>query len=97
MLRSRKREASDSFTDDLEIPCRDSAVNVAEARHRLLWEAMADLDPALAQLVILRYVHNYSDAQMAKFLGSSRGAVAMRLFRARLRLKKLMRDLGEGQ
>jgi DNA-directed RNA polymerase specialized sigma24 family protein len=40
--------------------------------------------------LILRYEHDYSDAEIAKLLGTSRSAIAVRLFRARARLKKFM-------
>jgi RNA polymerase sigma-70 factor, ECF subfamily len=62
--------------------------------HQRLYEAIAELSSETAQIVILRYLHNYSDAHIAKILGTSRTAIAVRLFRARARLKKL---LGEAQ
>jgi RNA polymerase sigma-70 factor (ECF subfamily) len=57
-----------------------------------LTEAIAELPPGDAHVVILRYIHDYSDAEIARLLGVSRGSIAMRLFRSRLRLRKLMRD-----
>ena len=82
------------LTDDAErfeavAPAGES--NSAEELHRRLYEAIAELDPEAAQILILRYVHNYSDADIAKLLGKSRGVVAVRLFRSRARLKKLIR------
>ncbi len=35
-------------------------------------------------------LHNMSDAEIARLLGKSRGAIALKLFRSRARLKKLM-------
>jgi RNA polymerase sigma-70 factor (ECF subfamily) len=64
----------------------------AEEIHRRLYEAVAKLAPDSAHLLILRYAHNYSDAEIAKLLGLSRAAVAVRLFRSRSRLRKLMGD-----
>jgi DNA-directed RNA polymerase specialized sigma24 family protein len=37
-------------------------------------------------------MHNYSDAEIAKLLGKSRGVVAVTLYRSRARLKKLIRQ-----
>jgi DNA-directed RNA polymerase specialized sigma24 family protein len=37
-------------------------------------------------------MHNYSDAAIARMLGKSRGVVAVTLYRARARLKKLIRQ-----
>lgn len=53
-------------------------------------EALAQLSPQAVEILILRYEHNYSDAEIAKLLGTSRSAIAVRLFRARRRLKKAM-------
>jgi DNA-directed RNA polymerase specialized sigma24 family protein len=63
-----------------------------------LAEALGELHPEAAQILVLKYVHSYKDADIAKAIGTSRGAIAMRLLRSRSRLKKLMRDLsGEKQ
>jgi DNA-directed RNA polymerase specialized sigma24 family protein len=37
-------------------------------------------------------MHNYSDVEIAKMLGKSRGVVAVTLYRARARLKKIIRQ-----
>jgi RNA polymerase sigma-70 factor, ECF subfamily len=60
--------------------------------HRRLYEAIAQLSPEAAEILILRYVHNTSDAEIAKMLGVSRTVVAVRLFRTRARLKELIRN-----
>jgi len=53
-------------------------------------EALAQLNPRAVEIVVLRYVHDYRDAEIAKMLGTSRGAIAVTLFRARVRLKALL-------
>jgi DNA-directed RNA polymerase specialized sigma24 family protein len=58
-------------------------------------DTMAESDSAAVELLILRYVHNYSDFEIAKMFGKSRSAIAVRLFRARARLKKLLQRSGE--
>ena len=57
---------------------------------RRLAKAMTQLNSGAVEMLILRYEHNYSDAQIAKLLGKSRGAVAVALYRARARLKRLL-------
>jgi DNA-directed RNA polymerase specialized sigma24 family protein len=37
-------------------------------------------------------MHNYSDVEIAKMLGKSRGVVAVTLYRARAQLRKLIRQ-----
>lgn len=91
LIRSRKRQAVAGDAEHLEVPAGSDS-NSAEETHRRLAAAIAELDPEAAQMLILRYVHNYSDAEIAKLLGTSRGTIAMRLFRSRARLKRLMRD-----
>jgi RNA polymerase sigma-70 factor (ECF subfamily) len=63
-----------------------------EKIHRELHKAIAELNPAAAEMLILRYMHDYSDAEIAKMLGKSRGVVAVTLYRSRARLKKLIRQ-----
>ena len=63
-----------------------------EKLHRQLHKAIAELNPASAEIIILRYMHNHSDAEIAKMLGKSRGVIAVTLYRARARLKKLIRQ-----
>jgi len=48
-------------------------------------------------MLILRYEHDYTDAEIAGVLGTSRGVVAVTLFRARARLKKLLRASRESE
>jgi RNA polymerase sigma-70 factor (ECF subfamily) len=64
----------------------------SEEIHRRLYEAVAELKPAAAHILVLRYVHDYSDAEIAKLLGTSRGTIAVSLYRSRTRLKKLLRS-----
>ncbi len=89
ILRRRRREVLVQDAEKLPIPTLADAGNT-EFMLRRLWEAMAELKPEAAQIVILRYMHNMSDAEIARLLGKSRGAIALKLFRSRARLKKLM-------
>lgn len=95
VLRSRKRHAVAGDAERLEIPGDVSRSNLLEDTDSRLSEAIAQMEPEAAQLVILRYVHGQSDGDIAKMLGTSRGTIAMRLLRARARLKKLMQSLEE--
>lgn len=95
VIRSRKRLEFTSDVERLEIPSDRQRLNSSteDLRERVT-DAVAELSAGDAQVLILRYVHEYTDAEIAKFLGVSRGTIAMRLFRSRLRLKKLMRETG---
>jgi RNA polymerase sigma-70 factor, ECF subfamily len=55
-----------------------------------LREAIGQLKPEAAEILLLRYTHNHSDAEIARMMGVSRGTIALKLFRLRSRLKKLL-------
>jgi RNA polymerase sigma-70 factor (ECF subfamily) len=63
---------------------------------RTLHDAIAELHPRSAQILILRYVHDCDLTEIAKIVGTTRSTVAVSLFRARARLKKLIRASMEG-
>jgi|SRR6185295_6141654 len=88
--RRRPRRTDDPETVEVPAP---SDVGFDDAMHERLYEAIAQLNPEAAEVLILRYVHNTSDAKIAKMLGVSRTTVAVRLHRTRARLKKLIQNL----
>jgi RNA polymerase sigma-70 factor (ECF subfamily) len=91
MIRGRKRH---EHTDDIpNVQTLSEHNHSKEERHRHLAQALSELDAEAAEILVLKYVHSYKDADIAKVVGASRGAIAMRLLRSRSRLKKLMHDL----
>lgn len=68
---------------------------LSELQQRLV-DAMSQLNPRTVEMLVLRYEHNYSDAEIAKMLGKSRGMVAVTMYRARARLKRLLRPSSSG-
>jgi RNA polymerase sigma factor (sigma-70 family) len=95
LVRKRRRRVFVGEEECRNLPSADTPVADDEI-HRRLYEALAELSPESAQIVILRYLHNYSDAQIAKMLGASRTSIAVRLFRLRTRLRKIIRaSMGE--
>ena len=90
IVQTRQRRARTEASEDLAVSVPFRASSRAEELHRKLYEAIALLKPKAASILILRYLHNYSDADIATLLGTSRGVIAVTLFRSRARLKKLM-------
>ena len=88
-LRSGRRRRLVAVAELPEMP-GPAAEALDDEHHRALYEAIAELKPESAQILILRYVHDMSDAAIARMLGVSRGTIALRLFRSRARLKKLL-------
>jgi RNA polymerase sigma-70 factor, ECF subfamily len=92
-IRYRKRHPSSGDTDRVEAAALDPSSSEGDELDKLLYAAIAELHPTAAQIVVLRYVHSQSLAEIAKLLGTTRSTVAVSLFRSRARLKKLIREM----
>jgi len=90
VVRSRQRHVLTRDAERFECAQPDSSSEDERMNERLL-AAIAELGPKSAEILILRYVHNYSDREIAQLLGTTRGTIAVSLFRSRSRLKKLIR------
>jgi RNA polymerase sigma-70 factor (ECF subfamily) len=88
----RRRQILPVDAERLQLP--GDAPNPDSNDEGRLVDAIAQLNSRAVEMLILRYEHNYSDAQIGKLLGTSRGVVAVTLHRARARLKKLLRASG---
>jgi RNA polymerase sigma-70 factor (ECF subfamily) len=91
VVRSRRNEVVTDNFKVLDVPMADTLSEDEDGRRQKLIDAIAQLRPKAAEILILRYAHNLSDAQIAKMLGKSRSNVAVTLFRARARLRRLVR------
>ena len=65
--------------------------NFDEETHRQVYAAIGQLPVESAEILVLRHMQNKSPSEIMKTLGVSRAVVAVRLFRARARLRKLLR------
>lgn len=98
IIKSKSRSIS---TEDLDLdvqddrPAPDRERGGAEIQNWLR-KALAELSPKTAEMFVLRHIEGYHNNEIARMLGTSRGTVAVMLFRARLRLQKsIKRHLGE--
>ena len=89
VIRRRRNEVLIDRMEYFEKPLGADAGDL-ETEVRQLYEAIAELKPEAAEIVILRYMHDKSDAEIAQMLGKSRGTIALKLFRSRARLKRLL-------
>jgi RNA polymerase sigma-70 factor (ECF subfamily) len=89
-VRSRKRQRLDDDVELHDVPSREAGQGEDSQVRRLLLDAIAQLKPKAVEILILRYEHNFSDAEIAQMLGTSRGTVAVTLNRTRARLKTFM-------
>jgi RNA polymerase sigma-70 factor (ECF subfamily) len=91
VIRNRRRYTAAEDFEHLEAPRPRVTLPVEDELQTRLNDVLTRLEPEAAHILVLRYVHDYSDAEISKMLGTSRGAIALRLFRLRARLKKLLR------
>jgi RNA polymerase sigma-70 factor (ECF subfamily) len=101
VVRARRRQPSALDPAALQLVAdsrAESAGSLLQSEvHEHLAAAMAQLNRRAVEMLVLRYTEDYSDAEIAKLLGTSRGVVAVTLFRARARLRKLLRNAsGDG-
>jgi RNA polymerase sigma-70 factor (ECF subfamily) len=92
VLRTRKRRRLVDGVEDLAIPVfdgRDADRQYGEFHERLM-RALGQLKPRALEILLLHYKHDYSDVQIAKMLGTTRGTIAVALYRIRARLRKLL-------
>lgn len=89
LVKSRGRRV---FTDDDVQYLPDPKTEERDDASWRLREAMQHLTPDAVQMLVLRYERGLSDAEIAETMGKSRTAVSVTLFRARARIRKLMRN-----
>jgi RNA polymerase sigma-70 factor, ECF subfamily len=71
--------------------------NLDEAALERIRNAVAKLSARTVEVLVLRYVHDRTEPEIAKLLGISRGTVSVLLFRSRIRLRKLLRRSSPGE
>lgn len=94
-IERRRRHILTNDVERLEPPPCTPHVELDDATRQRLSNALTQLRPRAVEILILRYEHDYSDAEIAKMLGTSRGVIAVSLYRSRARLKKLLRTAKE--
>jgi RNA polymerase sigma-70 factor, ECF subfamily len=95
VIRSRRRHLAVDDDHRFARQKHFAEQNDEEEIDNRLHRAIAELHPAAAQIVILRYVHDKPLADIARMMGTSRSTIAVSLFRSRARLKKLMQGPGK--
>jgi RNA polymerase sigma factor (sigma-70 family) len=103
VLRARRRQVLIDDNKFFEVP-NGSGDPTASGHSTLddllsvqLHQAIAHLSPRTVEILMLRYVEDLPEPQIAKLLGRSRGTVAVTLFRALIRLRKLLRTAASGE
>jgi RNA polymerase sigma-70 factor (ECF subfamily) len=89
----KRRKHSDDDVEELKDPAGDGDPGETDMQERLL-EAIAELQPEHAEMLLLWSAHGYTDSEIAEMLGKTRNAVAVMLHRAKARLKELLEGKG---
>jgi RNA polymerase sigma-70 factor (ECF subfamily) len=95
IVRSRQRRILKENLASMQPPASSINSGSNEEIEASLLKVVGELDPENVDLLRLRYVDDHSDAEIAKMRGTSRGSIAVRLFRTRTRIRKLMRTPDE--
>ena len=91
VVRARKPLTLLTDLEDVTAPEVTPYFEVCGISRKQLSEALAMLNPRAVEVLVLHYQAGFSDAEIAKLLKTSRGVIAVSLFRARARLRKLLR------
>jgi RNA polymerase sigma-70 factor (ECF subfamily) len=92
VLKSRRRHPTLHPIDAEHVEAgHPSSPDFDEETHQQLVTAIGQLPVESAEILVLRHMQNKSPSEIMKTLGVSRAVVAVRLFRARARLRKLLR------
>jgi RNA polymerase sigma-70 factor (ECF subfamily) len=92
ILKSRRRHPTRHLLEvDRVESSHSSDPNFDEETHQRVYAAIGQLPEESAEILVLRHMQNKSTAEIVEALGVSRAVVAVRLFRARARLRKLLR------
>lgn len=93
----RRRPVLVDEVERLEVAAADSSSSFDEDLYERVYAAIAQLSAEASSVLILRYMHGKSLAEIAREIGVSRTAVAVRLFRSRAQLRTLLRDVTENR
>lgn len=91
VVRSRKRHGIADDAGMLDRVTSERTSVAEEDAFATLREALAELRPKAAEIVILHHLHGYSHSEIAALLGTTQGTIAVSLFRTRARLRKSIR------
>jgi len=89
-IRFRRRQVLIGDVRSFDRPQDSASSDAGDAPIQQLHRAISTLSPRTVEILILRYVHDYTEPEIARLLGRTRGTIAVTLFRSRNRLRKLM-------
>lgn len=86
----RRRPVLVDHIEQLDLAAPEVDSQRLDDLHRRLFTALDQLGPEAREILILRYMHKTSVADIGKTLGVSRAVVSLRLFRSRAQMRRLL-------
>ena len=96
-IRFRRRQVLTRDFQFIEFAQSSVGSNIDEGTIRRLHQAISTLSPRTVEILILRYVHDYTEPEIARLLGRARSTIAVTLFRSRNRLRTLLAASSAGE
>lgn len=90
---SRKKVFNTAFDEGIEYVSDDFSIDEEIIRldeAKFIADALAKINPIYADILTLKYYHEYSDAEISKLLNITEGNVRARLMRARRAVKSII-------
>lgn len=76
----------ENLADNLNL--NEEIIQLEQAK--LIADLLAEINPTYADIITLKYYHEYSNSEISQLLNISEGNVRTRLLRARLAIKKIL-------
>ena len=93
LLERLRNTLTNIFQVDLQKQSSPEEVVIQNEKETLIWEALNKLDERHRMVVVLRYFHELSIAEISEILSINEGTVHSRLHSARQRLKNALEQL----
>ncbi len=93
----RSNHIEDELTDDMEDSRREADTSLGAHRRldkEILGEAMSKLKDSYRQILILKYMNDFSNEEIADITGRSQAALRILQFRALKHLKRIFEEKG---
>jgi RNA polymerase sigma-70 factor (ECF subfamily) len=89
-IRLKRQEVLTSEFESMPGDMHTGPAAMEDALDEELVKTLTKISPRTVEILTLRYVHHYTEPEIAKLLNVSRGTVAVTLFRGRRRLRRLL-------
>jgi len=94
---SREHASLDPWISDTKREANPIDMTQCSLDNTLLKKAIAQLKPNYREVVIFKFINDFSNEEVSKLIGKSEGSVRILQFRALKSLKQILKDMGVSQ